>query len=180
MAETPAPRPSFWQGQWAPQPTGWQIAFDALFGVIAPLATVYTGSHDPCNTIMWSAPLYAYVVMGLGITMLAVWLTVGQRLPSGFGPVFCVFFAGAGLVSVLLTPFWACFSLLPAAVYWRNCVRALRYTRVQSPSLSVRRVMAIAGGSAVLLVTIAAIGHWRYSAQFSSIAIQNAKDCVVI
>jgi hypothetical protein len=173
----PAPRRGFMRRQFEARATRGQKSFDALVGVALPIVCLY---FDPVvfRSAGFGAPLlgryrlFAYAVIGLEIALLALWLTLGERVREWGGMLGGALMAGALfslVVGLLLLPLSVIglmfligalgFSpLLTAFVYWRNGRRALR---ASAPRLEgTRRALALAFG-ATLALGAPAYAHLR-------------------
>lgn len=162
-------RRRFWKRQFAPPATTPQIIFDFVFGIIGPILcfvfdpVVFRGNFLG-KPMFADYQVFVYLVSGIEIVVLIIWLLFGTRLPFGKGLISGFLINGAilcaaigcillpyslmGLVFVIgilgLTPFAS------AIVYLRNGYRAAQSRRE-----------AIAGGAqltALLLGSVLALG----------------------
>ena len=159
-----APVQGFWSRQFGPHRTNGQDAFDAIFGLVLPIACFLVDPIVFKSTAMFGPPvledyqLVAYVVSAVEMGMLLVWRTF-PKLARTFAPAFAgIFLVGAffstvvglailpftlmGLLMVIglpgLTPFFSAF------VYLRNSVRAMK-VQAKDSTLLLRFVVAALG-----------------------------------
>jgi hypothetical protein len=134
----------FWQRQFAPEPSWWQVAFDLAAGILLPLVCLAADPiifRDPHMSPLLASPLLGrytllcYAAIGTGLLALALWLLCRRpaALLAGFLVAGALF---ALLLGVVLLPFsllgllamgFGALGLSPfltAFVFWRNGVRA--------------------------------------------------------
>jgi hypothetical protein len=203
LSPTPKRKIRLWQRLTSDERGFWSIAFDVLFGIIAPILALY---FDPivfradylyCFT---QAPpgsnfaLAAYLAIALGMLTLAMWLLLARRLGPLTGFVAGILLAGgmfAGGIGVLLLPpisiffgsgvlgpFCICFLALPlftAITYARNGVRAARraYRSAQTTRGRTAMTASMILG-AVLVLGLPALANWQ-----AHIAIHQASEVLV-
>lgn len=145
----------FWQRQFAPVMTRGQKNFDVLFGISAPvLCFMYDpvvfrgGMRHLAITLISSLPRYqvfAYLLSGVCMVALALWLWGNERIKSQGGILSGVLLTGAVFASVLgivilpltligLLVIIGVFGFVPfltGFVFLRNAIRASRYAVTQ-------------------------------------------------
>jgi hypothetical protein len=154
----------FWQRQFSANVTRQQMIFDVIMGIFAPLLCIIL---DPVvfNELLSSSLKLAYIIIGLEIVTLALWLIFGTHLKLFAGFIGGILLSGAlfalvigifllplsflGLIFIIgilgFTPF------LTAFVFFRNGVRVLEQANekkisVTSLIMGISLVVAIQGG----------------------------------
>lgn len=167
------PGPSFGRRQVAGEPTGPQVVFDVLFGILLPIACL---AMDPIvfrgdgvgGPVLGAYKVQAYVFIGLQVVALALWLLVGPRMAKGaawFAGPLAAGAVGAALVGVAILPFTLIGLLmivgalgfspfLTAFVFLRNALRARARGKAYAPSTS--GALFLAGLLAAVLPAVAA------------------------
>jgi hypothetical protein len=135
-----APARPFWQRQFGPEPSRWQVAFDLAAGILLPLVCL---AADPIvfrgdsfmPPLLGHRALLCYAAIGTSLLALALWLLCRRpaALLAGFllaGALFALLLGvfllpfsmiglfANGLGALGLSPF------LTAFVFWRNGLRA--------------------------------------------------------
>lgn len=110
-----AKTPGFWRRQFMPTTTGAQRTFDVIFGLIAP---VLCFTFDPIvfrdgldRALFPEYQPYAYMVSGLEILLLVVWMVWGRKLQPHTRMIGGMLISGA-LFSIVLGVIILPFSLL--------------------------------------------------------------------
>ena len=164
----PQPRRGFIEPQFGARATRGQKIFDALVGIALPLVCLTldpvvfrsVGMGEP---LLGGYRLFAYAVIGLEITLLALWLALGERVGEWGGMLGGAMLAGALfslVVGILLLPYsvlgliiligaFGFSPFLTAFVYLRNGRRALQAAAVRLGG--TRRTLALAFGAALAL-----------------------------
>ncbi len=160
-------------------PSGGQVAFDLLFGLVAPIVLLVTDpalfradvADRAALPPYWATP--TYVVVGALLTALVVWGITGMRSPT-LGILLAGPFAAGALLFVLLSgklfvfafahsdllSGWVAFTpWLTAFVFVRHCVLACRAGASRSVGLSVLVLVASFAAIAGALWGVAAARH---------------------
>jgi hypothetical protein len=142
-------KPGFLRRQFLPPTSRPQVVFDLLFGVVAPVLCFV---FDPVVFKSWEfgPPLFpqyqafVYLVSGIEILILIIWIACGERLQHISGVVGGMLMSGAifsGLIGLVLLPFsilglafgiglFGFIPFLTGLVYLRNAKGALQLARV--------------------------------------------------
>jgi hypothetical protein len=183
----PVTKPGFWRQQFAPQVTQSQIVFDIVFGVVGPILcfafdpVVFRSGFMAIGPLFPDYQIYVYLLSGLQIVLLSVWLLSGTGFPSVNGPIGGALICGGifcALVGCVLLPFSifglgigiGVFGFTPfvtAIVYLRNGSRALHYQRTETPVGS--RVFALSVGCLLALSVPVLLGLTIHNAIESSV-----------
>ena len=149
------PRPSFFSKQFAVETTSYQRTFDLFFGIAAPILCffadpiVFKGGFGVGEVVLGRYQLFAYLISGIAMTLLVIWLLLEEQLEAYASLIGGVFVAGAlfsTAVGLIILPFsllgllfiigLAGFTpFLTAFVYLRNGVKALRRSSHRRASL---------------------------------------------
>ena len=128
----------FWRRQLKPPTTRAQKIFDVIFGVIAPVLCfvfdpiVFKGNFN--DGLFPEYQSFAYLVSGIEILLLVVWLICGRELRPHTGLIGGLLISGAlfsSIIGVIILPFslmglmlgigiFGFIPFLTALVYWRN------------------------------------------------------------
>jgi len=109
-----AVRPGFWRRQFMPATTRAQRIFDVLFGVVAPVLCfafdpiVFKDNFGFAGGLFPEYQSYAYMVSGVEILLLLIWLFCGRQLSPRTRLLGGMLVAGAlfsGLIGVIILPF---------------------------------------------------------------------------
>jgi hypothetical protein len=152
-------RPAFLRRQFLPPTTHAQTVFDVLFGIVAPILCflfdpIVFRSADFGPALFSDYQAFAYLVSGVEILLLMVWLVWGRNLQPATRLAGGMLMSGAvisGLIGLILLPFSllglflgvGAFGFIPfltALVYLRNARSAFRLAAKPSrPHGSLRK-----------------------------------------
>jgi hypothetical protein len=133
----------FWHGQFAPRITRRQIAFDVVFGVIAPLVAFQLDPLALSGRLPVLNPLWVHVAAVFGAAMLILWIMLHTHLKQWNALVAGLLMASAvwalflGLALLPLSLLGLVFSvsalgfilLVMAYVFFRDAMKALNLAR---------------------------------------------------
>jgi hypothetical protein len=154
-------RPAFLRRQFLPPTTHSQTVFDVLFGIVAPILCflfdpIVFRSADFGPALFSDYQAFAYLVSGVEILLLMVWLVWGRNLQPATRLAGGMLMSGAvisGLIGLILLPFSllglflgvGAFGFIPfltALVYLRNARSAFRLAAKPSrPHGSLRKTV---------------------------------------
>ena len=190
LAEQPKKqeKKGFWNRQFEPKVTGLQRAFDWAFGVVLP---VICFAADPIVFKDWGgreagllgvyAP-FAYVLSGLSIASMIVWLTCGKRLGIANVALSGLFAVGS-IISLIIGLLLFPYSLLglivligvlgftpiiTSIIYLRNSYRAFCLAGDKIPRRLTLHVFVLTALFSVVVPYVANVqlGSWKNPARF--------------
>jgi len=174
----------FWARQFDQNVTLEQICFDFIFGILAPILCIVLDPFVFNNTDQllesnFYLPfaqfrIFAYLAIGTGICILALWLIFRSRLTKAR-----IFFASSFVIGTLVALFLGIYlapcsfiglviiigilgfiPFIVAFVYWRNGVRAWEENK---SAMSVKAKIIQLATSLILVLGLPPIGQWYTS-----------------
>jgi hypothetical protein len=106
--------PRFWRRQFQREATQPQMVFDGAVGIVLPILClifdpfVFRGGLGFGGGLLKSLQLFAYTVIALEVSTLAVWLVWGERARAWLSAIGAILLAGAlfsFLIAIILFPF---------------------------------------------------------------------------
>ncbi|MGB2626660.1 MAG: hypothetical protein WAK20_07705 [Candidatus Acidiferrum sp.] len=156
-------RTGFWDRQFNAKPTGGQVVFDLVFGIVGPVGcliadpVVFRPDGLAMYGVLQEVRLFAYMVSAIALVALLYWLVTrrGSRVLAGvfYGAAVFSFVLGVAMLPISMLGLFVLIGVLgfmpflSGFVFWRSAVRC-----EESGSGEQSMAMVAAGFLAILLV----------------------------